>query len=746
MKILLVTPYFYPKIGGVERHTYNIAKGLIRAGHNVHVVTTKSDPSYPTNETINGIYVTRLPISFTISMTPINLGWLKELRKLIREFDPDIIEAHAPVPGLADLAYFARQGRKYVIKYHAGDMKKGKSWLIDSLLAAYQNTFLKYIFLHADAIMAVYPNYVEKLINHQRTVHFIPPGVDTKLFKPKVTKKIYDVLYVGRIEHASDWKGVDVLLESIAKSKKKHKKINVALVGTGDAIDHFKSLTAKLGIADNVSFLGSVHGEDLVKIYNSSRVLVLPSLTEAESFGNVLIEAMACRVPVIGSNVGGIPNVITEGKDGYLFTPGSSTELARHINTILSDQKLARKMGDNGFDKATDVFSVHMLNKKTEDLLRNTTATRINHVTTSYAPSIGGMQEAVKSIVHSQRDSGLSAFVIAPSPGSHETDYYQNEKYVTRLSKIQVSHTKIIPGLLHSLLKLRNDDVNHLHVAHAFLPEMALVAYALKRFRYYAHIHFDFTPSTKAGKILIPIYRFIVLGPFLRRAHKVIVPTLDYKNMLVSTYNLNADKVFIIPNGTTLEIAKRARKGISKKKRVNMIFVGRMGFQKNISGLIELMNRLVAIKNSNKITYTLHLVGDGELRDQLEKQIAAHKLNNHIVLHGAKSQAELQKLYDKSDLFVSTSLYESFGIVLIEAMSRGLPIVAHDIMGSRNVAIQDVNGLLSIPQDYDQSIKNILKLTGSDFLYEKISKRNLVDAHKYRWPNIVKSLRDVYED
>ncbi len=164
MKVLLVTPYFYPKIGGVERHTFTIAQGLSAAGHTVHVITTQVD-DLPKHEAVDDIIISRLPINVKLSMTPFGFLWYWQIKKIIREFNPDIIETHSPVPGLADVAFFARSGKKYVIKYHSGSMKKGIP-ILDTILGLYESTLLKYIFIKSDAIMAVYPNFIDKLINY----------------------------------------------------------------------------------------------------------------------------------------------------------------------------------------------------------------------------------------------------------------------------------------------------------------------------------------------------------------------------------------------------------------------------------------------------------------------------------------------------------------------------------------------------------------------------------------------------
>jgi glycosyltransferase involved in cell wall biosynthesis len=371
MKIMLVTPYFYPKIGGVERHTYNIAKGLIDRGHEVTVLTTIPNSKEQVEDTIDGIPVIKLPISFTISMSPFNFAWYSQIKKVIKDLKPDIIEAHAPVPGLADVAFFAKGNIPFVIKYHSGSMLKGKI-LIDILLFIYEQTLLRFIFKRSDAIMSVYPNFIDKLIGSNKKNFFIPPGVDLSLFKvlPN-TKKTIDILYVGRIEHASAWKGIDVLLEATSIVVRNKPDVQLSFIGSGDAVEHFKVMAKELGIIKNVTFLGRQGGEKLVGYYNQSHLLVLSSTTEAESFGNVLIEAMGCGIPVIGSKIGGIPNVISDNKNGKLVKPNDVVDLAQNISKLLSNPKLSFKFGEQGRKDTIRKFSSSHLIEKTELVLKN---------------------------------------------------------------------------------------------------------------------------------------------------------------------------------------------------------------------------------------------------------------------------------------------------------------------------------------------------------------------------------------
>ena len=145
--------------------------------------------------------------------------------------------------------------------------------------------------------------------------------------------------------------------------------ISLRLVGSGDRVEYFKMYAQKLGINKNVKFVGSKINNELILEYQISKVIVLPSITESESFGMVLIEAMACKKPVIGSNIGGIPHVIDNNENGLLVPPKDPEALAKAIIKILKNPKLAKKMGENGYKKVKENFLWNKQIKKTKKII-----------------------------------------------------------------------------------------------------------------------------------------------------------------------------------------------------------------------------------------------------------------------------------------------------------------------------------------------------------------------------------------
>jgi glycosyltransferase involved in cell wall biosynthesis len=348
MRVAIVTPRFPPDLGGLESYVGWVAATLVEHGCHVTVIAASSSRRR-TQHTWRGVRVLRLASWGTVSNTPVNALWWRQVPRLLRELDVDVVNAHAPVPGMADIAAFTSPA-PVVVTYHSGSLVKGNH-PVDPVLRAYERHVLPRVFANAAALVAVSP--VSMAYSTDRS-HVIPPGVDTQLFTPgedaePPTKRI---LYVGRIERTSRWKGLHVLVEAMARLKQMEPGVVLDMVGDGDDVATLQAQATTLGVADNIVWHGAVAHADLPPFYRRAAVAVLPSLTESESFGMTLIEAMASGRPVVGSRAGGIPFVIRDGVDGVLVPPGDPVALAEALSTVLTDPALAARLGRAGREAA----------------------------------------------------------------------------------------------------------------------------------------------------------------------------------------------------------------------------------------------------------------------------------------------------------------------------------------------------------------------------------------------------------
>ena len=368
MKVVVIAPYFPPHIGGMENYAYNIGKRLKeKYGWEVVVVTSNHEERKYKEEQMDGMKIYRLPRWFKISNTPVNPMWLFSIRRILIEERPDIINAHSPVPFISDITSLTAGKIPLVTTYHSGSMIKPSS-IWNPLIFLYELLFLPMIFRKSQKIICCSPVLMrQNLKKYKDKANYVTPGVDTKVFKPSRERSTNDVLYVGRIEKNSDWKGIIYLLEAILIAKRIKPDISLRLVGSGDRVEYFKMYAQKLGINKNVKFVGSKIINELILEYQNSKVIVLPSITDSEQLPAVLLEAMACKKPVIASDVGGIPFVIDNDANGLLVPPKDPKALAEAVTKILNNSELAKKMGENGYKKVKENFTWEKQIKKTND-------------------------------------------------------------------------------------------------------------------------------------------------------------------------------------------------------------------------------------------------------------------------------------------------------------------------------------------------------------------------------------------
>lgn len=356
LHILVVTTYFYPQSGGVANHTYNLNKKLLeRFPIQITVVAAGKTKKERSCEMVDGMKVYRLPYWIKVSNTPINPIWYLDLKRLIAKESPDIVSVHTPVPFLADMAGFAKGTLPMLLKYHhAGSMQKG-SLPMDLVLRLYEATLFKLLARKAHTVISASEYTRTHFLKQFGNTITITTGVDVSRFGPKHDNTGNSVLFVASLNKAEQYKGLEYLLRAVKKLIQSIPDIHVTVVGDGDNRMYYEDMSRSLGLDSHISFRGRLYAHDLVEVYRSSSVLVHPSFME--SCPNVLLEAMACQLPVIGTNSTGTKDLIIDGKNGFLFPPKDVSALAQAIQHILTDTELSLQMGQFGYDWVKSKFS-----------------------------------------------------------------------------------------------------------------------------------------------------------------------------------------------------------------------------------------------------------------------------------------------------------------------------------------------------------------------------------------------------
>ena len=193
-----------------------------------------------------------------------------------------------------------------------------------------------------------------------------PSGLATKVFDARTTAGVEqerkgggcpEVLFVGRLVER---KGVEVLVRAVARLSR-HRPIQLTVVGDGEWRSRIVETVAKHGAAEFVRLAGRVSEEELVEAYRRADVFTLPAVVDSkgdtEGLGVVLIEALCAGLPVVGSNVGGIPDIVVDGETGWLVPSGDDERLAEVLADVLDNPREARKRVEVGVRRVQQHFT-----------------------------------------------------------------------------------------------------------------------------------------------------------------------------------------------------------------------------------------------------------------------------------------------------------------------------------------------------------------------------------------------------
>ena len=193
-------------------------------------------------------------------------------------------------------------------------------------------------------------------------VLIIPPGVDTKMFRPhdkQASRKKLGLpgsgkilMYVGRVERL---KGIEILIQAVAGMEEED-DVTLLIVGGADSDPErhrLNDVVDRLGITDRVKFLPSVKQEQLPEYYSAADVCVFPSYYE--SFGLAALESMACGTPVVASRVGGLPSIVREGETGYLIPTRCPAAFIQRIEILITNDHLRTLMGRAARERALEL-------------------------------------------------------------------------------------------------------------------------------------------------------------------------------------------------------------------------------------------------------------------------------------------------------------------------------------------------------------------------------------------------------
>ena len=344
MKIAMVSPYDFTWPGGVTAHVGQLARELGRLGHEVRVLAPYS-PSRQGQDGEEFIPMGRsVPLPSGGSIARVSLSWwlFPKIRSLLRQEAFDIVHLHEPLAPILPLCVLEFSDSVNVGTFHASHSHQH--------LYRFSHPVIKRWHQRLHGGIAVSPaahRYVNSSFPADYTI--IPNGIDVDHFSqdaepwPQYRDGKTNILFVGRLEKR---KGLKYLLEAYSRLKWDLQDIRLLVVGPGTPDRDCYGIIGGRGLED-VVLAGSVSYEDLRRYYATAHIFCSPA-TGAESFGIVLLEAMAAGKPIVASDIEGYNGIVTHGQEGMLFLRQDIDALARALECLVRNPELALRMGVQG--------------------------------------------------------------------------------------------------------------------------------------------------------------------------------------------------------------------------------------------------------------------------------------------------------------------------------------------------------------------------------------------------------------
>ena len=356
ISVLHVGKFYPPASGGMERLLQLLCEGERAQGADSRVLVANTE-ARTVHDIVGGVPVTRVAAvaaTGAVVWCPSFPAWLRRLAA-----DADVLVIHEPNP-IALVSYAAaRPRRRLLVWFHSEVVRPRWRYRL------FYWPFLRPVLDRAEHIIVSSPalvQHADALKGYREKCVVIPFGLDTShldadaatLARAAALRAQYAeplVLFVGRMV---GYKGVDILVRAMTGVDAR-----LVLVGDGPRRAELVELAGDLGLAGRVTFAGQVSDDEMRALYRACDVFVLPSVTRAEAFGLVQLEAMAAGKPVVSTSVpSGVPWVNQHGRTGLVVRPGDVPALREAINRLLKDPDLRSRMGRAGRDRVAAEFTV----------------------------------------------------------------------------------------------------------------------------------------------------------------------------------------------------------------------------------------------------------------------------------------------------------------------------------------------------------------------------------------------------
>jgi len=350
MRIALVSPYDWSVPGGVNRHVSSLALNFLRKGHEPEIIAPSSKPLAPGTHHVRviGESVIGLPASGSVANVCLSYDMGPKVNRLFKREKYDIVHVHEPFMPLLPFQFLRYSNAPNVATFHATRDGGSRVYAYTKfLIQPYWHNLQARICVSRASLRMISRYFADRY-------QIIPNGIDYGFFAaeappmPQLMDHRRNILFVGRQEKR---KGLPYLLEAYRQLKSEMPDTRLIIVGPDGGIRGVCQRYIEQHHLEDVHFVGYVSDEELPRYYRSADVFCAPN-TGHESFGIILLEAMAASTPIVASDIAGFRDVLTHNEHGLLVPPKDAGALATALKTLLSDPDRREQMANAGSEHA----------------------------------------------------------------------------------------------------------------------------------------------------------------------------------------------------------------------------------------------------------------------------------------------------------------------------------------------------------------------------------------------------------
>ncbi|MCM8773771.1 MAG: glycosyltransferase, partial [Candidatus Omnitrophica bacterium] len=500
-------------------------------------------------------------------------------------------------------------------------------------------------------------------------------GIELDKF-PLRNKKIENVriniLSIGRLV---DTKGFDYLIDACQILDREGLNFYCKIVGQGELLGRLSSKVKKYKLSDKIEFLGEKTQKEIMELYKEATVLVQPSVLakngDRDGIPNVILEAMACGVPVISTNISGIPEAIIDKETGILVPPNNSVALAKAILNLANDDILkekiiynARILVEKKFDAKRNVANLALIFNKvisSSDFGVNISACyrRMNILYIIWSLGLGGAERIVVNLVKGLDKNRFNPIVCCLNDKGFFADELEKGGIkVIALNKKPGIDLSIIAKIIR-LIKKHNIDIVHTHLWGANC--WGRVAAVLSKVRV-------IIATEHSVDVWKPKYYFLIDRLLSKFTHKIVVVSQAVRDFYKSK-GISEEKLEVIYNGINeedfcikSEVREKIRKELGVEDNTKVLgIIGRLVEPKGHKFLFNAMGLL-----DGRYNLKLVVVGDGVERETLKEMVRSLGLEDKVIFTGLRN--DVNNILQAIDILVIPSLREGLPLVMLESM------------------------------------------------------------------------------